>query len=108
MPDEPHPDQLAALLDIVRDVLGRTVIGAYLYGSAVAGGLRPRSDVDVLVVASRRTTRHERRRLVDGLVPISRRGVRRASFRPLEITVVAQPDVRPWRWPPRVDFQYGE
>jgi streptomycin 3"-adenylyltransferase len=28
--------------------------------------------------------------------------------RPVELTVVVQPEVRPWCWPPRCDFLYGE
>jgi len=108
MGQQPQPEQLDRILAVVRGVLGTNVIGAYLYGSAVAGGLRPRSDVDVFVVLRRRTTREEKERLVDGLVPLSRRAIRPRSWRPVELTVVAQSDVRPWRYPPRVDFQYGE
>lgn len=108
MRDEPRRDQLDRILAVVRDVLRPQLIGVYLYGSAVAGRLHPRSDVDVLVVSSQRTTVASKRRLVAGLVPISRRGRRPAGFRPVELTVVALPDVRPWGYPPRADFQYGE
>jgi predicted nucleotidyltransferase len=105
---EPLAEQLERILAVVVGVLGPEVIGAYLYGSAVAGGLRPRSDVDILVVTRRRTTHAEKQGLVDGLIPISRRGTRPRAWRPVELTVVAQSDVRPWRYPPRMDFQYGE
>ena len=108
MAEEPQSEQLDRILAVVSGVLGTNIIGAYLYGSAVAGGLRPRSDVDVFVVSRRRTTREEKQRLVAGLVPISRLGTRPRSWRPVELTVVAQSDVRPWSYPPRVDFQYGE
>ena len=40
-------DQIELLITIVTDVLGE-VVGAYLYGSAVLGRLRPRSDLDVM------------------------------------------------------------
>jgi len=105
---EPLAEQVEQILAVVRGALGPEVVGAYLYGSAVAGGLRPGSDVDILVVSRRPTTGEEKQRLVDGLTPISRRGIRQPAWRPVELTVVAQPDVRPWRYPPRVDFQYGE
>ena len=108
MPEAPEPEQVRRIVAVVRGVLEAGVVGAYLYGSAAAGGLRPRSDVDVLVVVSARTTAREKRQLVDGLISISRRGARPLSFRPVELTVVAQSDVRPWRYPPRIDFQYGE
>lgn len=101
-------EQLDRLLGVLRDALGVDVLGAYLYGSAVMGGLRPHSDLDVFAVSRRRTRREEKEALIEGLVPLSRRGSRPASWRPVELTVVAQSDVRPWRYPPRLDFQYGE
>ncbi len=101
-------DQLTAVLDIVQSVLGEAVEGAYLYGSAVMGGLRPASDLDVFVVARRGTTREERRELFERLSPISGRMTRPQLWRPIELTVVVQSDVKPWRFPPRMDFQHGE
>lgn len=98
----------AGVVRLVRDVLGSGAIAAYLHGSAALGGLRPCSDLDVLVVAERETTAGQRRALVDGLLAIS--GVRtgRSAARPVELTVVVQSEVRPWRYPPRSEFQYGE
>jgi predicted nucleotidyltransferase len=92
----------------VRDVLGPDVVAAYLFGSAVQGGLRPRSDLDVLAVAIRRTTRAEKQRLVDRLLEISGRQMPQGQWRRVELTIVVQPEVRPWRFPPRMDFQYGD
>ena len=92
----------------VRDVVGPDVVGAYLFGSAVLGGLHPRSDVDVFVVTSRPMLARERRGVVDRLFDISGSRARRGPARPVELTVVVQSDVRPWRYPPRCDFQYGE
>jgi streptomycin 3"-adenylyltransferase len=45
----PEDDQAAAVVAVAIDVLGSNVLAAYLYGSAVAGGLRRRSDLDVVV-----------------------------------------------------------
>jgi predicted nucleotidyltransferase len=87
---------------LVLGVLGQAVAGAYLHGSAVLGGLRPRSDLDVLVVSSRSTTEDERRRILAGLLARSR------EPRPLELTIVAAPEIDPWRYPPSFDFQFGE
>jgi predicted nucleotidyltransferase len=96
-------EQLERVVALVGDVLGENVVGAYLFGSAVLGGLRRSSDLDVLVVAKRPTTREERQRLVDRLLVISGRVGRR-----VELTIVVESDVRPWRYPPRLDFQYGD
>ena len=79
--------QLEQVVTIVRDVLEGDLAGAYLFGSAVLGGVRPRSDLDVLAVSG---------------------GDPPEPPRPVELTIVAQPDVTPWRYRPRRDFQYGE
>jgi hypothetical protein len=84
-------------------VLGVEVLGAYLYGSALTGGLQLRSDLDVLVLARGGATIEEKRLLAEGLLAVSGQGAR-----PVEVTVVAEPDVRPWRYPPRFDLQFGE
>ncbi|MFC8662320.1 aminoglycoside adenylyltransferase family protein [Streptomyces sp. NPDC057199] len=104
-----HQPQLDQVLHAVLDVLGAEVAGVFLHGSAVLGGLRPDSDLDVFVVARRRMTDRERRDLLQGLLGISGRGARNGEpARPVELIVVAQGDVRPWRYPPRCDFLYGE
>lgn len=112
-PNEPAIDEsdrrlASEVADIVRDVLGEALIGAYLHGSAVLGGLRPTSDIDVLAVIDRRMTEPERLALVDRLLEISGRRARRGPGRPIELTILVQSDIRPWRPPPRVEFMYGE
>jgi streptomycin 3"-adenylyltransferase len=105
---EQAPALAQDVVRLVRDVLGEDVLGAYLHGSAVLDGLRPGSDVDVLAVLRRSATTAERRALVDGLLDISGSRARRGPARPVELTLVVQSDVRPWRYPPRSDFLYGE
>ena len=100
--------QLDAAVAAVRETLGDAVIGVLLHGSAVTGGLKPRSDLDILVVVSRATTLDERRALVARLLGISDREDQPGFERPLELTILVQPDVRPWHYPPPMDFQYGE
>jgi streptomycin 3"-adenylyltransferase len=98
-------EQLDRVIALVREVLDQDVLGAYLHGSATLGGLRPHSDLDVLVVTRRPTTRKEKERLAAGLLGVS---AYPGPPRPVELTIVAQPEVRPWHYPPRLDFQYGE
>ena len=74
----------------------------------MAGGLRPDGDIDLLVVTDRRLRPEEKARVVEGLLPISGRETRPPTWRPLEVTIVAQPEVRPWRNLPRMELQYGE
>jgi predicted nucleotidyltransferase len=98
----------AAIGVIRRGLADAAIVGLYLHGSAVAGGLRPDSDLDLFVLTDRRLTAGERARIVEGLMPISDRRMRPPTWRPIEVTIVAQPEVRPWRYPPRMELQYGE
>jgi streptomycin 3"-adenylyltransferase len=93
---------------LVRQVLGDAAIGAYLHGSAVAGGLRPSSDLDILVVSERSTTVPERRALIGGLLSMSGRHAIGGPDRSVELSVVVRSDVRPWRYPPALELQYGD
>ena len=85
--------QLDRVVGLVAEVLGPDVVGAYLFGSAVLGGLQPESDLDVLVVSRRATTRAEKQALVDRLLSLSQRP------RHLELTIAADG---------ALDFQYGD
>ncbi|MGW2230160.1 aminoglycoside adenylyltransferase family protein [Streptomyces formicae] len=94
---------------LVREVLEPVgLIGAYLHGSAVLGGLRPHSDIDVLAVVRHPTTASLRRALTEGLLAVSGHPDHGTPLRPVELTVVVQDDIRPWTYPPRCEFQYGE
>jgi streptomycin 3"-adenylyltransferase len=111
--DDVATRQADAVVHLVRTVLEAKVIGVYLHGSAVLGGLRPGSDLDIIAVVRGRTTIAERRRLVDGLLRLSGPRARtparaRPPARSIELTIVRQRAVRPWRYPPRSEFQYGD
>jgi len=86
--------------------LREDLLGAYLHGSAVLGGLRPRSDIDVIAVSARRTAVDEKRRLVELLLALSARGS--VGPPPIELDVVVQSEIRPWRYPPAFDFHFSE
>ncbi|WP_407705748.1 aminoglycoside adenylyltransferase domain-containing protein [Streptomyces niveiscabiei] len=91
--------------ELLRGVVGEgELLGAYLHGSAVLGGLRPHSDIDVLGVVRKSLSERQRRALVGELLDLS--GQR--GYRYVELTVVVQGDVRPWRFPPVCDFLYGD
>ena len=87
-------------------MLGEDLVGMYLHGSAVLGGLRPHSDIDLIVVSKRRTSTDEKRRLVVLLLELS--GWGGSIGRPLELDVVVQSEIRPWRYPPTFDFHFDE
>lgn len=84
------------------------LLGVSLVGSSAVGGLRPDSDVDVLVLMERSLSRAERRVLVDLLLQLSGRRATVKPGRPLEVTALVLGDVVPWTYPPVCDFLYGE
>ena len=100
--------QAELVVALLLELLGGPVRGVYLYGSSVLGGLRPTSDIDLLAVTSRPTAERERRALIGRLLGLSGRGDLSGASRSIELTIVVEGDVRPWRYPPRMDFQYGD
>jgi predicted nucleotidyltransferase len=100
-------DQVDEVVQHIGAVLGGAATGVYLFGSAVHGGLRASSDLDILLVLDRRSTRDARRRLIDGLLERSRTAAR-PDRRHLEVTAVVLPDIKPWRYPPPMELQYGD
>jgi streptomycin 3"-adenylyltransferase len=95
-------------LEIVEELLGSSITGVYLFGSAVKGGLRINSDVDVLVLVNHSLPEVTRKKLTDRLMLISGKIGNTDSLRPLELTVINESDIVPWRYPPKKEFIYGE
>ncbi|HML46262.1 MAG TPA: aminoglycoside adenylyltransferase family protein [Clostridia bacterium] len=108
MSDNRVPKEAARALSILEALLGSSIVALYLYGSAVDGGLRNNSDVDVLAVVRRGLTDEERRTLIGRLMLASGKMGNADSARPLEVTLVKQNAVVPWKYPPHKEFIYGE
>lgn len=102
------PDEARKALDVLRELPGCPLIAVYLYGSAVLGGLRDNSDVDIMAVVNQYLSEETRRNLRDKLMFISGKMGNQDHVRPLEVTVIHQSDVVPWQYPPRKLFMYGE
>lgn len=107
-------ETITALLDHLDRTDPGEVVGVYLHGSAAAGGLRPDSDLDVLLVTRRSLDAAERRMLVTRLLELSGWSGHAGAFddavsrRPLELTSLVLDTRHAWSHPPRRDFQYGE
>ncbi|MGQ3889095.1 aminoglycoside adenylyltransferase family protein [Legionella sp. CNM-1927-20] len=100
-------EQVKQCIDTLENVFKEHLLGVYLYGSAIVGGLQKYSDIDLFVVASRSTTAVNKAKLITELLKIS--GIYlKSTKRSIEITIVVKSDVNPWRYPPLFDFQYGE
>ncbi|MCM3039467.1 aminoglycoside nucleotidyltransferase ANT(9) [Paenibacillus motobuensis] len=106
--NEKIPKQAMQVLKTVEELLGSSIVGVYLFGSAVNGGLRINSDVDVLVIVNHSLPEVTRKKLTDRLMLISGKIGNTDSVRPIEVTFINHSDVVPWRYPPRNEYIYGE
>ncbi|WP_222115943.1 aminoglycoside adenylyltransferase family protein [Chromobacterium vaccinii] len=103
------PAEAEQALEAIRHRLGDSLAAVYLHGSAVAGGLRPRSDVDLLAVIERPLTPECRACLVADLLKISGRYPDDADGRrPLEVIVFSKADLASPHYPIPCDWIYGE
>jgi len=102
------PNEAKQAQSVAEDVLGESIVGIYLFGSAVAGGLKRNSDVDILVAVNDSPTHKQREALVAQLMKISGAIGSVKSIRSIELTVISISDVVPWQFPPRAEFVYGE
>lgn len=99
--------QLKGSLELLKQILGPDLLGVYLYGSSLVGGLQKYSDIDIFVVTNRGTSSEEKAKLIAGLLQIS--GIYMVGPKlPLEITIVEKAAINPWQYPPHFDFQCGE
>ncbi len=103
------PPEAMDALPLLRRRLGSSLTAVYLHGSAVAEGLRERSDVDLLAVvdeslpASVRASLSTDLMAVSGLYPCDPMG-----RRPLEVVIVRLADLERMPYPARAEFVYGE
>lgn len=93
---------------LLKNILRDDLLGIYLYGSSIMGGLQKFSDIDLFVISNRKTTYEEKKQLVNSLLKIS--GIYSISkdIKPIELTIVVKSDVNPWQYPPKFDFLYGD
>lgn len=105
--DDETERQINQCLNLVKEILGQDLLGVYLYGSSILGGLQKYSDIDLFVVSDRSTTPEEKTKLATILLKIS--GVYMKSTKlPIEMTIVEKAEINPWHYPPNFDFQYGD
>lgn len=104
---QPIPAEGTKTVHILREEFADSLVAVYLHGSAVAGGLRPDSDVDVLAVISRPMTDEVGIRLRDTMLRISGRPSAGIP-RPIELIVFFSEDLTAAVYPARCEFMYGE
>ena len=102
-----NEEQIKQCIELAQRVLKEDLLGVYLYGSFVMGGLKAYSDIDLFIVSKRNTSEEEKKQLSLELLKIS--GVyKKSEKRPIELLIVVQSDLKPWHFPPHYDYMYGE
>src|SRR3712207_2262445 len=90
--------QVEQCADRLGRLLGANLVGIYLHGSLAMGCFNPRrSDIDLLVVTRRALRVETRRRAAELLLRCS------LAPRPIEISLLRERDLRPWRYPTPYD-----
>ncbi|WP_205648519.1 aminoglycoside adenylyltransferase domain-containing protein [Acuticoccus kandeliae] len=101
--------QVRAVAEALRSIFGEALVALLLHGSAVSGGMRPESDIDLIAVLDRRPSAAERSMLLAHLLRISGLYPARAGGpRPIELTAFTRADLDPPTEPAHAEFVYGE
>lgn len=107
-PESPN-SQLQAALALVQEILNLDLQALYLHGSAVAGGLRPQSDLDILAVVDAPLSDEQRQDLIAALLSISApHPATPGGPRCIELVVCRLADLQRNEHPAKVEFIYGE
>lgn len=100
--------QVLQAYEVIERHLKSTLLAVHLYGSALDGGLRPSSDIDLMVAVSARLDETVRQALSIELLEASASPGQGEALRALEVTIIVQDDVLPWRYRARRELQFGE
>ena len=100
--------QVSQAYSVIEQHLASTLQAIYLYGSALDGGLKPYSDIDLLVTVSARPNKAIKQGLLLDLLTVSAPPGKDKTIRALEVTVIVHNEVVPWRYPAIRELQFGE
>ncbi|PUV24459.1 nucleotidyltransferase domain-containing protein [Sphingobacterium athyrii] len=96
------------IIQILNEETGNLILGIYLYGSTINGGLQPDSDIDLLVIIKGRLPQKTKLQLVKEFMQVSGEISNPELMRPLEITIVNINEISPLKHPVKYELQYGE
>jgi streptomycin 3"-adenylyltransferase len=110
------PGQSAELTDQARTEVGilnglfrGSLLAVYLHGSAVSGGLRPQSDIDVLAIIDSPMAKAQRLRLLSALLKASTpHPAPPGDLRCIEVMVFLGAEASSSNYPSTAEFIYGE
>lgn len=106
--DNKTKQQINHVTQTIIDILNDKLVGIYLYGSAMMGGLKANSDLDFLVLTNKSLSNVDRERLYKGIKRHSKAIGEESSLRYVEITFVKRSEIETYTYPFKQEFIYGE
>lgn len=100
--------QIDETVVLLQSVLGENLLGVYVYGSLLMGGMQKYSDIDLFAITSKETTKQEKEKFEKALLKISGIYAVSKELKPIELIIVVKSEVNPWHYPPSFDFLYGD
>jgi streptomycin 3"-adenylyltransferase len=96
-------EQIDSVCDIWLKYLGDSVLGIYIHGSLVLDCFHEESsDIDILIVTSRKVSRDERLHIAKETILIDQKPC------PLEMSAIWIKDLTPWKHPMPCQFHYSD
>lgn len=105
---EPWQKQVERVVELLRRELASSLVAVYLHGSAVSGGLRPGSDIDLLAVAENPFSPEIAAELTRGLMELSEYPSGGNTLRPVELIIFLRGELAVPAYPAQGAFVYGE
>lgn len=103
------PFQIQQVVNVLKKILRTKLNTIYLHGSSVSGGLRPNSDIDLLVIIKSPLTKEEKNLLNTDLLSISGHyPYDKFGRKPLEIVMFVSHLLHNLQYPARCEFIYRE
>lgn len=99
--------QVESVKQLLQKIFKDKLYAIYLYGSYVDGGLKHKSDLDILVIIEREITDQERKQLAQNFLNISV-PIGHVLARALEITILEKENITNKNHPYTYQLQYGE
>nr|ELR5039736.1 DUF4111 domain-containing protein [Providencia stuartii]ELR5080438.1 DUF4111 domain-containing protein [Providencia stuartii] len=101
-------EQVKAACEIIQQNIGKQLNSIHLYGSALLGGLKPLSDIDLLVTVNAPLSEQQRKNLMTQFLNISAWPGAEPQYRALEVTILLNDTIKHWHYPPKRELQFGE
>lgn len=101
------PVQVSVVTALLQKILQKQLIGVYLYGSAVLGGLKHESDLDILAIIKGCLNEEHRLILTKQLLELSGKTGDKNN-RPLEVTIISENILSLTEKIPECEYMYGE